>query len=87
MARLTKQTVVAVLWYDTWGATSGWTDVDAIDKGYCYVTTVGILLKNHNRGHVTVLQSWTDSDAVDNVIHIPDVNVISITEVGRCEIH
>lgn len=86
MARLRQETVVAVYWYDTWGATTGWTHIDDLDKGYCNVTSVGIILKNANRGHVTLVQSWTDSDSLDNVLHIPTVNVISITEIGRCTI-
>ena len=71
-------TLVIVEWHDAHAASVGWCDADEIDDEPCVVRTVGYLIPDAKRGHVTVAQSIADDDELYGVFCVPAGMVRSV---------
>lgn len=77
---------VYVIWHDAHAGTDTWHHLDDFDKddGPYVVHSVGWLLETDRGGkkdHLSLAQSWSDDDAVDSVLHIPNAMVKQVVEV------
>jgi hypothetical protein len=76
---VTYQTV-RIEWYDAFGDATEWTEIKALEKKPRLIVTVGHMLPARVKGYHTVALSYDDAiKHVAGVIHIPEVNVVSIT--------
>ena len=81
--------IVCVIWHDAHAGTDTWVHLDDpySDVDPYVVTSVGFLLdvkRGGKPGHVSVAQSWSDDDAVDSILHIPNAMVRSVSQLkGR----
>lgn len=69
--------IVLVEWHDAHAGTDTWTHVEELknDSLPYVVLSVGFLLRDGMGGkpdHVTIVQSWSDDDALDSVLHVPN---------------
>jgi hypothetical protein len=69
-----------VIWHDAHQGSSTWTHLEDIhtDRDPYVVTSVGFLLEEKvggKPGHVSLVQSWSEDDALDSVLHIPTAMV------------
>jgi hypothetical protein len=71
-------TMVIVEWHDAFSPNLGWCDVSEIDDQPCVVRTIGYLVPDAKRGHVTVAQSIADDDEMYGVFCVPAGMVRSI---------
>lgn len=81
--------MVCVVWHDAHAGTETWIHLDDAnhDVDPYVVVSIGFLLDEKRGGkpkHVSVAQSWSDDDAVDSVLHIPNAMVRSVVPLkGR----
>ena len=68
---------VVVYWLDAHADANGWTDITELDLEPRRIQSCGFLLDPVKPDHVSLAQS-VDGPNVDQVIHIPRVNVIRI---------
>lgn len=77
---------VYVIWHDAHAGTDTWHHIDDLvrdDEPYV-VHSIGWVLQVGQGGkpnHLSIAQSWSDDDAVDSVLHIPNAMVQHVSEV------
>jgi len=69
-----KNKIVLVMWKDAHADQS-----DDIDDEPYIVRSVGWLIPNKKRGHVTLAQSIGDGGHIDHILHIPKGMIVSQT--------
>lgn len=72
--------ISVVTWHDA-HADQTWACLDSFDDEPCVVVTVGMVVPNAKKDHITIVQSVNDH-SVDNVIHIPKGMVVSVAKVA-----
>lgn len=76
--------VAVVTWHDAHSDRSGtWTDRSEIDDDPYVVRSVGFLLDPPKAGHVSVVQSVGDDEALDHILHIPNAMVVAVQQLGH----
>ena len=69
-----------VIWHDAHQGSNTWTHLEDLkeDPDPYAVTSVGFLLpveKGGKVGHLSLVQSWSEDDALDSILHIPEAMV------------
>lgn len=73
-----KKRAVCIEWFDAFSDAHEWTAVKDLDTKRRKIVTVGLLIGSH-QGYHMIAMSWdTHTKHVGNVLHIPEVNVISM---------
>ena len=79
--------LVAITWADAHADCYEWTGLaDVEDTGDYLVRSVGILLVDAKRGHVSIAQSMTPDEDVDSVLHIPKGMVRRVEALHRVSV-
>lgn len=74
--------VVLVVWRDAHAGFAGsWATVEDLDPEPCLVRSSGFLLEDVKPGHITIAQSILEKDFIDNILHVPQEMVDSITHL------
>jgi hypothetical protein len=71
-------TLVLVVWHDAHAASVGWCDASEIDDAPCVIRTIGYLIPDAKRDHVTVAQSIAEDDDLYGVFCVPAGKVQSV---------
>lgn len=70
---------VLVIWHDAHAGTDTWINIGDCDDLEPYVVhSCGFLLTQSTGGkpkHLSITQSWSDEDALDSILHIPEAMV------------
>lgn len=77
--------LVCVVWHDAHAGGETWMHLDDHrDKDPYVVSSVGFLLEEDRGGkpgHTSITQSWSEDDAIDSVLHVPDAMVKGVYEL------
>ena len=80
---MTEPPLSLVDWHDA-HADHGWVDRGDIDTEPRLVRSVGWVLENVKRGHLTLAQSWDpDTDSWDALLHIPICMVQTVASLRQ----
>jgi len=75
--------LVKITWLDAHAVTTGWEAVAELDDEPCVVESVGFLIPDVKRGHITIAQSWiASSEDVDHVLSVPAKMVTRLESVA-----
>lgn len=72
-------TPVLVEWLDAFADTQSWMEITEIDDEPCVVFSVGFLIADVKKGHVTIAQSRNSNEHVDSLLHVPVGMVKNVT--------
>jgi len=62
---------VLVVWHDAFADTTSWVQPGEIDDEPCIVKSVGFLVPEAKKGHVTLAMSSNSHDFIDTLLHVP----------------
>lgn len=75
--------LVKVTWLDAHAVTTGWEAIEELDDEPCVVESVGFLIPDVKKGHVTIAQSIiADNEECDHVLSIPSKMVTRLESVS-----
>lgn len=77
---------VLVIWEDAHAGAETWAFAESLDDAPYVVHSVGMLLeprKGGKRGHITIVQSIGNGEALDSMLHVPKGMVKSVTVLGE----
>lgn len=68
--------IVRVTWHDAFADTRSWIEVSEIDQEPCVTVSVGFLIPEAKKGHVTIAQSFNSEETIDSVLFIPQAMIV-----------
>lgn len=75
--------LVKITWQDAHALTTGWEAIAELDDEPCLVESVGFLIPDVKKGHLTIAQSWiAGNEEVDHVLSIPAKMVVRLESVA-----
>lgn len=72
------RTMVMLEWNDAFADTNGWLEPSDIDDEPCVTYSLGWLLPDAKKGHVSIAQSCNTEESVDSVLHVPVGMVVNL---------
>lgn len=82
ITKKTKPVMAVVVWHDAHADQHGsWMSEDDFNDNPYIVSSCGFILEGAKKNHVTVAQSLSNEGLIDNVLHIPQDMVVSITRL------